>query len=113
MARKRNRSRHTGRHPTGKDLRQAERVRQLHPLQQRQHPSAVAADQSKLAHINTYGALPDYYLDQPFVCRRCGQREIWKATDQKWYYEAAKGHMDAIAVKCHDCRKARQSGGAP
>ncbi len=102
------RSADKGRNPSAKALREAERVQQLHPLQQQQHPSAVPADQARLAHINTYGALPDYYIDQPFICRVCGKREIWKARDQKWYYEQAKGHIDAIAVECHGCRKARK-----
>lgn len=86
-------------------MREADRVAQLHPDQQRNHPSAVPADQGRLDHINTYGALPEYYIDRPFICRVCGKREIWKARDQKWYYEEAKGHVDAVAVECHACRK--------
>ena len=103
--------RDTGRNPSLKDLREAERIQQLHPLQQKNHPSAVPADPEKLRHINTYGSLPEYYIDQPFICRQCGKREIWRAADQKWYYEEAKGHIDAIAVECHACRKSRKSGG--
>lgn len=38
----------------------------------------------------------------------CGKEEIWKAADQKWYYEEAKGHIDARAVRCHDCRVTRK-----
>lgn len=98
----------TGRNPTAKEWREAERIEQLHPLQQQQHPSAMQADHSKLGHINTYGSLPDFYIDRPFVCRHCGKPEIWKARDQKWYYEEARGHIDARAVECHACRKAKQ-----
>jgi hypothetical protein len=101
----------SGRNPTDKELREAERVLSLHPSQQKGHPSAVLADRGKLAHINTYGLLPEYYLDKPFICRTCGKREIWKAADQKWYYEEAKGHIDAKAVECHRCRKKKRSGG--
>ncbi len=98
----------TGRNPSLKDLREADRVSQLHPTQQKDHPSAIPADPSKLDHINTYGSLPEYYIDQAFICRLCGKREIWRARDQKWYYEEAKGHIDAIAVECHDCRKVKK-----
>jgi len=100
----------TGRDPSEKDLREAERVLSLSPVQQKNHPSAVSADHSKLSHINTYGSLPDFYLDRPFTCHKCGKREIWKAKDQKWYYEEAKGHTDAVAVECHACRKAKKQG---
>ena len=100
--------RDSGRDPSPGQIREAERIASLSPEQQKSHPSALAADHSKLDHINTYGALPDYYIDKPFACRLCGKVEIWKARSQKWYYEEAKGHIDATAVECHDCRKAGQ-----
>ncbi|MDH3494422.1 MAG: zinc-ribbon domain-containing protein [Acidobacteriota bacterium] len=95
----------TGRDPDAKELKEAKRIAALHPLVQKDHPTAVKADHDKLDHINTYGSLPDYYIDRPFACRKCGKEEIWRARDQKWYYEEAKGHIDAKAVACHDCRK--------
>jgi hypothetical protein len=101
--------RDTGRNPTQAELSQAERVLKLSPLQQRTHPSARPAEPSKLSHINTYGSLPEYYIDRPFTCRLCGKQEIWRAEDQKWYYEEAKGHIDAVAVECHACRKSKKS----
>ncbi|MDX1404644.1 MAG: zinc-ribbon domain containing protein [Woeseiaceae bacterium] len=100
----------TGRNPSPAELREAERIASLHPEQQRAHPSALAADHAKLEHINTCGALPEYYIDRPFSCRQCGKHEIWTARAQKWYYEEAKGHVDAYAVECHDCRKRRKQG---
>jgi hypothetical protein len=60
--------------------------------------------------MNPFANLPDFYLDRPFTCRKCGKRELWKAKDQKWYYEAAKGNIDAVAVECHACRKAKKQG---
>jgi hypothetical protein len=100
----------TGRDPGPKELGEAKRIAGLHPVQQRDHPSALPADHAKLSHINTYGTLPEFYIDRPFTCRQCGKEEIWKAADQKWYYEEAKGHIDAFAVECHDCRKAKRAG---
>jgi len=70
------RRRDSGRDPSAAELAEAERVAALHPAQQKTHPSALAADASRLQHINTYGALPEYYIDQPFSCRLCGKREI-------------------------------------
>ena len=98
----------TGRNPTPKQIAEAERIASLHPEQQRNHPSAITADHSKLDHINTYGPLPEFYIDKPFKCRACGKVEIWKAKSQKWYYEEAKGHIDSTAVECHDCRKSKK-----
>src|SRR5688572_29028998 len=85
----------TGRDPTMKELEEAKRIAGLHKDVQRGHPAAIKADKSKLGHINTYGSLPEFYIDKPFRCRDCGKEEIWKAADQKWFYEEAKAHMDA------------------
>jgi len=40
---------------------------------------AVPSDKKKLAHINTYGSLPNFYVDFPFHCRDCGIEQIWTA----------------------------------
>jgi predicted RNA-binding Zn-ribbon protein involved in translation (DUF1610 family) len=104
-------ARDTGRDPSAKDLAEAKRIAALPVEAQRDHPSAVAADPSKLSHINTYGTLPTYYIDKPFVCRDCGKEEIWRAADQKWYYEEARGHIDATAVRCHACRTKTSGAG--
>jgi hypothetical protein len=73
-------------------------------------PGAVAADRSKLGHVNTYGDLPELYVDYAFVCADCGKHEVWTAFQQKWYYEEAKGHIWAVAVRCRSCRKKRKAG---
>jgi hypothetical protein len=98
----------TGRNPSRKALREAERIARLHPVQQEHHPTAVPADPSKLGHINTCGEVPRFYIDRPFTCRICGKQEIWRARDQKWYYEEARGHIDAVAVECHACRRKKK-----
>lgn len=67
---------------------------------------AIEADHSELAHNNTYGLLPNFYIDVAFECRDCGSDEIWTAKQQKWWYEIAKGHIDSTAVRCYRCRKA-------
>lgn len=72
-------------------------------------PGAIVADVSKLDHINTYGDLPRYYIDYPFICIDCGTGEVWTALQQKWYYEEAKGHIWAVAVRCRACRQARKA----
>jgi hypothetical protein len=99
----------SGRNPTVAEWREAERIANLPEAQRKTHPTALAADPARLGHINTYGALPEHYVDQPFVCRLCGKREIWRARDQKWYCEEAGGHIDARAVECHDRRKKKQA----
>ena len=69
----------------------------------------IEANHAALAHNNTYGELPLFYIDKPFDCRDCGSHELWTAKQQKWWYEIAKGNINAIAVRCRSCRKKEQT----
>ena len=70
---------------------------------------AAPVNATLLAPYNSYG-LPDFvtrgfYRDLEFSCKDCGKREVWRATQQKWWYEVAKGYPYATAVRCRSCRK--------
>jgi len=69
-------------------------------------PGAVATDPTQLAHNNTYGRLPRFYVDRVVICRTCGTEEVWPAGRQKWWYETAKGNIYTDAVYCRACRAA-------
>jgi hypothetical protein len=45
-----------------------------------------------------------YYIDRPFKCVDCGSDEVWKAEQQKWYYEVVKGSTYAEPTRCRPCR---------
>ena len=46
-----------------------------------------------------------YYLDQEFICKDCNKQEVWTATQQKWWYEIAKGNVSTVANRCRPCRR--------
>jgi hypothetical protein len=46
-----------------------------------------------------------YYVDMPFNCKSCGIAQVWTGTQQKWWYEVAKGDVWAVAVLCRPCRR--------
>ncbi len=69
---------------------------------------SVAADHSALAHNNTYGHLPLFYVDKRFNCQDCGAHEVWTAKKQKWWFEIAKGNIDSTAIHCLNCRVKRR-----
>lgn len=71
-------------------------------------PGAVLANWALLQHNAATIpeiAYPRFYADRPFACRDCGSDELWTATQQKWWYETAKGPIDSIAVRCRSCRR--------
>ena len=66
-------------------------------------------NEALLAPYNSYGA-PEFvyrgfYRDLPFTCKDCGAEEVWRATQQKWWYEVAKGYVDSTATRCRACRR--------
>ena len=70
-------------------------------------PQVVRCNPALLAPNNSYGpmfVLRGYYTDTAFFCIDCGKKEIWTATRQKWWYEVAKGNVNATAQRCRTCR---------
>ena len=68
----------------------------------------VLVNPDNLRPTGSYGT-PDFvargfYLDRPFSCKHCGQPQLWTATQQKWWYESAKGDVWTIATLCRPCR---------
>jgi hypothetical protein len=73
----------------------------------------VLVNEANLRPTNSYGT-PDFvrrefYVDRPFQCKDCGRSEVWTATQQKWWYEAAKGDVWTFAIRCRPCRRREQA----
>ncbi len=62
-----------------------------------------------LAPSNSYGRPAfverGYYMDVLYKCQDCGKEETWSATQQKWWYEVAKGNVETRATRCNSCRR--------
>jgi Probable zinc-ribbon domain len=72
----------------------------------------VLVNAENLGPNKSYGT-PSYvqrgfYVDMPFNCKTCGKAQVWSATQQKWWYEVAKGDLWAIAALCKPCRLAER-----
>jgi hypothetical protein len=76
----------------------------------------VPVNEELLAPNNSYGASDfvrrGYYVDRPFRCVDCGKEEIWTGSQQKWWYEVAKGFAYSTAVRCRLCRRKKQAQSA-
>jgi hypothetical protein len=69
----------------------------------------VVVNTANLRANKSYGT-PDfvargYYLDFPFKCKDCGISEVWSPTQQRWWYETAKGDVWTVATRCRLCRQ--------
>jgi hypothetical protein len=69
----------------------------------------VPVNEELLAPNNSYGTPAfvrlGYYVDIPFRCADCGKEEVWTGSQQKWWYEIAKGFVYYSAVHCRACRR--------
>ena len=68
----------------------------------------VLVNTANLRPTNSYST-PDFvergfYVDKPFSCKSCGTEQLWTATQQRWWYEVAKGDVWTVAVLCKPCR---------
>jgi hypothetical protein len=93
-----------------RQVKAREQERQLRPV------LGPPVNEAQLAPNNSYGA-PDFvrrgfYVDRPFRCVDCGKAEVWTGTQQKWWYEVAKGFVYTTAVRCRLCRRKQRERSA-
>jgi hypothetical protein len=74
----------------------------------KQQPRRILADLSAQAPNNSYDP-PTYYEDKEFRCVDCGEKGVWTAEQQKWWYEVAKGSISSTAIRCRACRQQRRA----
>lgn len=76
-------------------------------------PGLVPVNVESLAPYNSYGTpsfvARGYYEDMPFTCASCGAAQVWRAAQQKWWYEVAKGNVESTAKLCRACRRREQA----
>lgn len=65
---------------------------------------AIPVNGSAVVSRSVMPKVPKYYRDTTVVCRDCGKTETWTATQQKWWYEVAKGEIESKAIRCRACR---------
>ena len=67
---------------------------------------ALAADPDRQDHGGGYAA-KYYYKDIHFVCRGCGKKDVWRAEQQKRYFEEQKGNIYNEPKWCYRCHARR------
>ena len=87
----------------------AELAKAAREVIEREAARGTAVNRAALAPNNSYSkpefVTRGYYVDRPFDCVDCGKAEVWRAGQQKWWYEVAKGDVFATARRCRACRR--------
>lgn len=66
-------------------------------------PGAVPADVSR--QVFGLGGPLLFYVDRPRRCRTCGEAFVFRAEEQRYWYETRRFLLDADAVDCPSCRR--------
>jgi hypothetical protein len=86
-----------------------ERTQAAGAAQAREAVRGAPVNRDALAPNNSYGepefVTRGFYADLPFACIACGKDETWTASQQKWWYEVAKGDVFTTARRCRACRR--------
>lgn len=86
-----------------------ERLAKVEAMRTQRPVESAPVNPELIAPFNSYGAPQwlqrGYYLDLPFTCRDCKAEEVWTATQQKWWYEVAKGYAYSGPTRCRACRR--------
>jgi len=69
------------------------------------HGTIIAVDRSTVFSRSAIPKIPDYYRDARFTCKDCGEQDLWTAKQQQRWYEEQGGEIEAIAIRCHACRR--------
>lgn len=70
---------------------------------------AVPVNPAEIVYHSMYMDIPLFYVDKEFMCKLCGEYEIWPVKRQKWWYEIAKGALETTAVLCRSCRDKKKA----
>ncbi|MFO0782843.1 MAG: zinc-ribbon domain containing protein [Phycisphaerales bacterium] len=89
------------------DMKRRRDARRLKAQLRRESPRQPVNIEA-LAPDGSYGR-PDFvergqYADIPFTCVDCGAGQVWTPTQQKWYFEVAKGSVWNKPKRCRKCR---------
>jgi hypothetical protein len=86
-----------------------ERLAKVEVMRPKVEPGTAPCNPALFAPYNSYGqpafATRGYYVDLPFTCRDCRVEQVWTATQQKWWYEVAKGYPYSGPRRCNACRR--------
>ncbi len=70
---------------------------------------AVPGDVSKQVFCPAHHEPKYFYLNEKRSCIQCGKAFVFRAAEQKFWYETLKFNFESIPIRCPRCRKLRRS----
>jgi hypothetical protein len=73
---------------------------------------AVRGDVSRQEYCVAHHVPKYFYLDETKSCLQCGEPFVFRATEQKYWYETLKFNFGSVAVRCPSCRRKKRTEAA-
>jgi hypothetical protein len=70
---------------------------------------AVRGDVRKQVYCTAHNMPKYFYVDEDGECIQCGRSFVFRAEEQKYWYEILKFNFSSIPIRCVDCRRQRRS----
>jgi tetratricopeptide (TPR) repeat protein len=70
---------------------------------------AVRGDVSKQDFCVMHYDPKYFYLDEKRTCSQCGRSFVFRAAEQKFWYETLRFNFNSIPIRCPACRRQRRS----
>jgi len=68
-------------------------------------PGAVRGDVSEQDYCRAHHVPKYYYVDEERTCVACASDFVFRAEEQKFWYETLKFNFSSVAVRCTECRR--------
>ena len=72
-------------------------------------PGAVRGDVHKQIYCTAHHVPKYFYLDETHTCIQCGREFVFRAGEQKYWYETLKFNFASVPIRCPECRRERRS----
>lgn len=70
---------------------------------------AVAGDVSRQQYCIAHDVPKYFYVDEKRTCIQCGDAFVFRAEEQKFWYETLKFNFASLAVRCPACRRKKRT----
>ena len=70
---------------------------------------AIRGDVNKQIYCTAHHVPKYFYVDEERSCLQCGKKFVFRASEQKYWYETLKFNFSSVPVRCLQCRRERRS----
>lgn len=96
-------------HAVGRDGRDCSWFEYDPSFQPKLPSGAVRGDPSQQEYCTAHHVPKYFYVNEHRTCVQCGEDFVFRAEEQKFWYETLKFNFGSVAIRCPSCRRKRRT----